>query len=313
VPLNGKELVMENKGTQTVRKAWYAGTWYAADPTNLRTTIEQAIITARGIEEKRVHTVGSSRFAVLPHAGLAYSSRGIAHVLVHAPSDVKRVVVVAPSHYVHLGDNLFTVAPYDAYDTPIGQLPGFSLFPAKYPSQMENYSAIQREHAVEMVLPFIAYLQEQRKKKIAVSVTLVSHVETAQNAHTLAEDLIEALGQEELESGSTMVIASSDFTHYGERFGYAPFGVGTQAGIAKQVRDSDLELANYLAAKEIGPIFLHKRKQRSTVCGIAAALIVSSLAAKLSTKGWVADYYTSQDVVGDGSTDFVAYCTILWR
>ncbi len=304
---------MENKGTQTVRKAWYAGTWYAADPTTLRTTINLAMEVAREVDEKQKNSFGTSRFSVLPHAGLAYSARGIAHVLVHAPSDVKRVVVVAPSHYVHLGDDQFTVAPYDVYETPIGQLPGFSLFSEKYPRQVENYSAIQREHAVEMVLPFIAYLQEQRKKKISVSVILVSHVATAQSAQLLAQDLIGALRREELESGSTMVIASSDFTHYGERFGFAPFGVGTQADISKQVRESDLELANSLAAMEIGPVFLHQRKQRSTVCGIAAALVVSSLATILSTKGLVADYYTSQDVVGDNSSDFVAYCTILWR
>jgi MEMO1 family protein len=311
--VNGKELVMDNKGTQTVRKAWYAGTWYAADPTSLRATINQAIHAARTVEDKRMNSLGVSRFAVLPHAGLAYSARGIAHLLVHAPPDITKVVVVAPSHYVHLDDDLFTVAPYDAYDTPIGQLPGFSVFAKDYPRQVENQVAIQREHAVEMVLPFIAYLQEQRKKKISVSTVLVSNVETAQSARLLAEDLREALGQEELESGSTMVIASSDFTHYGERFGFAPFGVGAQSEISRRVRENDLELANYLASMEIGPIFLHQRKQRSTVCGIAAALVVSSLAAMLSTKGLVADYYTSQDVVGDNSSDFVAYCTILWR
>jgi len=304
---------MENKGTQTVRKAWYAGTWYAADPTSLRTTISQAIHAARTVENKRTDSFGVSRFAVLPHAGLAYSARGIAHLLVHAPPDIAKVVVVAPSHYVHLGDDLFTVAPYDAYDTPLGQLPGFSLFSERYPRKVENPVAIQREHAVEMVLPFIAYLQEQRKKRISMSVVMVSHVGTAQSAHLLAEDLVEAIGREELESGSTMVIASSDFTHYGERFGFAPFGVGAQADISRQVRESDLELANYLASMEIGPIFLHQRKQRSTVCGIAAALVVTSLAAILSTKGLVADYYTSQDVVGDNSSDFVAYCTIFWR
>jgi AmmeMemoRadiSam system protein B len=304
---------MENKGTQAVRKAWYAGTWYAADPSVLRKNISQALLEAREIEDDNLHSFGSARFAVLPHAGLAYSARGIAHMLLHAPGNLHRVVILAPSHYAHVGTDRFTTAHFASFDTPIGPLEGFALFDDTYPRKDEVLAALQREHAVEMVLPFLAYLQEERKRNIAVSMALISQVTTAQSARQLAEDLFDAIGQEDLDNGATMVIASSDFTHYGERFGYAPYGIAQVKVVSEKVRASDLELAAHLADLELGPIFLQQRQQRSTVCGIAATLVLSALAAHVSTKGVVADYYTSQEVLGDRAADFVAYCTILWR
>ena len=304
---------MENKGTQAVRRAWYAGTWYAADPSALRRTISQALLEAQENEDDTLHSFGPARFAVLPHAGLAYSARGIAHMLLHAPDNLRRVVIIAPSHYAHVGTDRFTTARFTSFDTPIGQLEGFTLFGDTYPRQDEMLAALQREHAVEMVLPFLAYLQEERKRGIAITTALISQVTTAQSARQLAVDLLDAIGLEDLDSGATMVIASSDFTHYGERFGYAPFGVAHGKVVSDKVRVSDLELAAHLADLELGPIFLQQRQQRSTVCGIAAALVLSALAAHVSSKGIVADYYTSQEVLGDRAADFVAYCTILWR
>ena len=304
---------MENKGTQAVRRAWYAGTWYAADPSALRKSISQALKAAREVENEKLASFGPARFAVLPHAGLAYSSRGIAHLLIHAPENLRRVIILAPSHYAQIGSDRFTTGSFTSFNTPIGSLEGFTLFDKTYPRQDEMIAALQREHAVEMVLPFLAYLQEERKRSITVSMALISQVTTAQNARQLAQDLMDAIGPNEWDNGATMVIASSDFTHYGERFGYAPFGVVHGKTVSDTVRVSDLELAAHLADLELGPVFLQQRQQRSTICGLAASLVVSALAALVSSKGIVADYYTSQDVLGDYSADFVAYCTILWR
>jgi len=304
---------MENKGTQAVRKAWYAGTWYAADPSALRKSISQALVEAQEIEDEKHLSFGPARFAVLPHAGLAYSARGIAHLLLHAPVNLRRVIILAPSHYVQVENDRFTTARFTTLDTPLGPLGGFTLFGNDYPRQDERLAALQREHAVEMVLPFLAYLQEERKQNLAVSIALISQVTTAQSAQQLAQDLLNVIGQEDLDNGATMVIASSDFTHYGERFGYAPFGVAHGKTVSDKVRASDLQLAAHLADLELGQIFLQQRQQRSTVCGIAAASVLSALASLVSSKGIIADYYTSQEILGDHSADFVAYCTILWR
>jgi len=304
---------VEKKEMQTVRKAWYAGTWYSAEASVLQGTVDQAIQAAGAVGKPDSPLLPYARFAVLPHAGLTYSARGIAHFFTHVSPDLQRVVVLAPSHYAHLAVDRFTTAHYDAFETPLGSLGAFDLFPTDYQRFEEHPAAVQREHAVEMVLPFIAAMQRQLGHRIQVSMALISEVSSPQAIQQLAGDVLEYLGREALEGGTTAVIASSDFTHYGQRFGYAPFGIAVNQDVVDQVRVHDLELAQRLCASQLGPILLEKRQHGTTVCGLAAASVVAALAGSLSSKGGVADYYTSRDVMGDDATDFVAYCTILWR
>lgn len=305
-----KESDMDNEGTPTVRKAWYAGTWYAAEPDVLRSTIDAAIQAAQTVGSQQ-DARGPIALAVLPHAGLAYSARGLGHLVCNAPKIIKRVVILSPSHNIVLPDDTLSFGTFSGYDTPLGRLSAFRTGLETHGPDATN--AIQREHAVEMVLPFLAYLQMRQTEPIAVSMALVSHVTDATHAKRLAASLVEVLGAETLERGETLVIASSDFTHYGHRFGHAPFGAHVDAAVAAKVRQADLKLATELANGELGPVFLTQRMGRSTVCGIAAASIVSALGVQLEQSGWVADYYTSLDVLGTKATEFVAYCSILWR
>jgi len=300
---------MVNKRTLSMRKAWYAGTWYTAEPDGLRSTIIESVDLARRASSTD-NPEGPVRLAVLPHAGLAYSGRGIAHLVLHAPKKISKVLILSPSHNTALPENVLSFASFDGYDTPLGRLGSFETGLEK--DGPDSTRVVQREHAVEMVLPFLAYLQEQQKHQIAVSMALISLVTDAINAQKIADSIAKALGEDELEAGQTLVIASSDFTHYGHRFSYAPYGLQVDHTVTQRVKEEDLKLAQALVRSESGPIFLRQRIGRSTVCGIAAASIVSALAKKLGTRGWVADYYNSLDVLGERSHDFVAYGTLLW-
>lgn len=300
---------MDTKGTLVARKAWYAGAWYPAQPHALRATIEKGIEEAQAVREPEER--GTIRFAVLPHAGLAYSARGIAHLILHAPKNIQKAVILSPSHNVALPPDTFSVGRFSRFETPLGNLESFDLFaPGAWP---DYTAAIQREHAVEMVLPFLAYLQEKQNSPILLSMALLSHVTGVEEATQLAASLYDALGEEELESGRTLVIASSDFTHYGQRFGYAPFGAFVDRSVKQQVQNLDKEVANALAKSEVGSVLLMQRTKRLTVCGLAPATIVSALAKRMQAVGYVADYYTSLDVTGMQESDFVTYCTIFWR
>ena len=300
---------MANKEMLAVRKAWYAGTWYTAETESLRTTIEEAVdlVTSDGSEKRE----GPIRFALLPHAGLTYSARGIAHLIVHAPPLIKRVLILSPSHTSVLPENTLSFGQFSGFSTPLGLL-------EPWKTGLESHGpdvtlAVQREHAVEMVLPFLAYLQQKQKSPISIAMALISKVTDAEHAQHLASEIIGALGEDALERSETVIIASSDFTHYGQRFGHAPFGVHVDDTVAQKVKQEDLALAHVLARSELGPVFLSQRMKRSTVCGIAGASVVSAIAKQIGSAGWVADYYTSLDVLGPKANDFVAYCSILWR
>lgn len=221
------------------------------------------------------------------------------------------MVILSPSHTTTTVDDTLSFGLFSGFETPIGSLKSFmTRLESKGP---DASIPLQREHAVEMVLPFLAYLQERQNAPISVAMALISRVTDISHAARLAQALVEVLGKEDLEAGHTLVIASSDFTHYGQRFGYAPFGTQVDAKIAQKVKQEDLSVATALSRSELGPLFLSQRMKRGTICGIAGAMVLSALAKQIDTSGWVADYYTSLDVLGDQATDFVAYCTILWR
>jgi AmmeMemoRadiSam system protein B len=291
----------------SLRRAWYAGSWYADDEKSLRATVIESMEEANRVRTKESPT-GPIRFALLPHAGLFYSGRGIAPLVLHAPPTISRVLILAPSHSTYLPADTISFGNFGGFDTPLGRLEGFKVGEG---TQMN--SVIQKEHAVEMVLPFLAYLQEQQKSPIAVAMGLISHVSAIEQTTTLVDQIVELLGEEELERGETLVIASSDFTHYGPRFNYTPYGSRATQEVVARVKEEDLKVATLLAKGELGPLFLKQRTVRGTICGVAGGTIVSGLAKKLGSKGWVSDYYTSLDVVSDRSNDFVAYGTILWR
>lgn len=301
------------KGTHTIRRAWFAGSWYSADPAELETSIELSFEKARSVETQHPLPFSEARFAVLPHAGHTFSSRGIAHAFAHIPAKLERIVILGPSHYAVLDADRFTTADIDTFETPLGEVKGFELFDKSHPRRTDHPVAVQREHALEMILPFIAYLQHQRKQHLQVSVALVSQITSPEAARLLASDIEQAICTESLDEGKVMVIASSDFTHYGRRFNYVVHGESPLSHVTESVKRDDLAIANFLARGDVRALFLSDYQRRSTVCGLAAAEIVSSLAFSNQSEGYVADYYTSLDVLGGSGADFVTYCTLLWR
>ncbi len=276
-----------------IRKAHYAGSWYPADPHALKSLVEDSIAQASRAD-------GVYRFAVLPHAGLFYSKDGIAPFFAADLSAVRRVVILSPSHYANLGPDVLASAPLSGCETPLGTLEAenFSFADQCY------FSAVQSEHALEMVLPYIASLQTPP----SVSLALISRVSDASRAHAMAKRLISELGEAALKAGHTVVVASSDFTHYGPRFGYTPYHSQTH----QRVTEDDLALSTMLSEGRIEEAHAFCASHNSTVCGCSASMVAASMALQVGAKGRVASYYTSSDITHSTDVNFVAYSTILW-
>lgn len=275
-----------------IRTARFAGSWYTNDPTKLKAVIDSSIA--------EIGSIMPSRFAVLPHAGLSYSKRGIAPFFGGDFSAVERIVIIAPSHYAHIAPDRLASAPFSAAQTPLGNLKVIALSEAR----TDYREAIEAEHALEMVLPYIANLPSPP----AISMALLSHFSTAEAISKLADALIEELGEKNIREGKTLLIASSDFTHYGPRFSYTPFGRDGQAG----TKESDLAFANLLIEGNTEEAYRLATSQRLTICGHAASVLVAEIATRFEAEGRIHSYYTSSDVQPSFDPNFVAYATLLW-
>ncbi|MDO9514989.1 MAG: AmmeMemoRadiSam system protein B, partial [Syntrophales bacterium] len=78
----------------TIRKPIIAGTWYPADPAQLRADIEGYLADAR------VDTINGKVIGVIsPHAGYLYSGQVAAHAYKIAQgSEFDAVILIGPSH-----------------------------------------------------------------------------------------------------------------------------------------------------------------------------------------------------------------------
>ena len=255
----------------------FQGTWYPADPAKLR----------RIADTGSKH--GRSRIAVLPHAGLLYSAALIREYFETLSPSVRRILIISPSHYHYLKPGQIVSSSFTSSRTPLGSIP---TIPVK--AGINNNGYIQDEHGVEMFLPFIA------AKGLSVSYLLLSSLSSEENAAEAADTVLSLMDE------GTGLIASSDFTHYGPAYSYMPYGIQGYDDAVNEDRKTALLLAEGNAMEA------WRRGRNGTICGIAAAVAASLAASRLSLEGEAGKTATSADANGD-RTNFVSYCTVLWK
>lgn len=285
-----------------IRHATYAGSWYPDEPEQLQILIGKALAQASEPPKTPAH------LAVLPHAGLFFSAQGIAPFFCNLPSQAERLLVLAPSHTTYLKPDRLVGGDFSSYETPLGKLEGFSL-----PSIANGFAQeVESEHAVEMVMPFLSYINGQRERPLSFSSALISQITDGKALDHLCSALMADLGEESLLDGRTVVVASSDFTHYGRRFSYAPYSHLALDEQRSRVKEDDRTLSLLFAEGKTEEALAFFAGRKPTVCGFAPSLIVSALALRLHYTGRLASYYTSYDIAPSGDDAFVAYSTILW-
>lgn len=263
-----------------IRKAGFRGLWYPFTAEECRTYVGD------------IKRNGEITNGVLPHAGWPYSASMIKEYFSGLSEDVKRIIIISPSHYHYLKPDYFTISTFDKAETPFGNA---DVIPFTPRSSIVSDKAVADEHGVEMILPFIGMAEN-----ICVSFALISEITSLSALNRLSDELSENIGTD------TAVVASSDFTHYGPRFGYMPYG---GKGLEKAI-EKDSEAASLIAGGRADEVFNAFRT--GTICGIAAMMILSETSRKAGLHGWRGMHATSADSTGDDE-DFVSYQTIYWR
>lgn len=283
-------------------RARFSGSWYSAAPDLLRRQLDAASAQT----EQMPHLVHAG---ILPHAGLSFSARGMAPFFSSADRNARRVVILAPSHYEYLPPNQLYGERFARHETPLGDLPGggdlwefrdsasVSLFP----------EAIEREHAIEMYLPYISHTLGESAR---VNAVLVPELTSVHEVRRLADHLLNAVTRVN-DVRDTLFIASSDFTHYGRRFAYTPYKAESIDQLEQLVERLDRSVMEAAAAPDLEEYWTVINRQPVTICGRYPISILVAIAEHLSWTGSVCDYYNSNSIVGP-DTDFVCYGTVLY-
>ncbi len=245
------------------RPAAWAGVFYPAEPGRLRADITRFMNESN--VKKRDETICG---VISPHAGYVYSGpvAGHAYAAVRGKT-YHRVVVLSPSHHVALRG--VSIWPRGSFATPLGDIPideeGATLLMERADGFFVDFPAAhEREHAVEVQLPF---LQVALGPFHLLPLVLGGHdLSTARN---LARILFETFGAED-----TLYVASSDLSHYHEY----DRAVMIDALLLKTLEELDLEcLARAIERGETeacgaGPILTAGAIARDHVAGAAELL-----------------------------------------
>ncbi len=273
------------EGGGKVRPAYCAGTWYPGDAADLSKEIDELLARASPPE------VPEKPLAVIsPHAGYRFSAPvAAAGYRLLRDHTYKRVIVLA---FSHRGASSYSGVdvPSDqtAYRTPLGDVP----IDREVCDQLlkdpvfASHAGIDRgEHSLELQLPFL----QKVLTDFRLVPLLVGRMSTAEYA-AAAKALLPLVDED------TLLVASSDFTHFGPNFGYQPF--------REEVPEKLRELADRATAPimkcDFDGFLAHLAKTNDTICGRGPiALLLRVLSMRAGASGVRAAFDTSGRLTGD--------------
>ncbi|GAX62467.1 dioxygenase [Candidatus Scalindua japonica] len=236
---------------------------------------------------------------ISPHAGYQYSG-AVAAYGYKAIKDYgfKRVIVLAPSHYSrYRGASILDV---EAYKTPLGLVKlnqGICNNLINNPPFFGTFkNAHKREHSLETQLPFLQVVLGDDIELIPVLISRLHNEE-----FDFIADKLKPLINED-----TLIVVSSDFTHYGYGYDYVPFKNDVEANIRKL----DHGAFERILALDIDGFFKYKRATGITACGfMPIALLMKLLPGNV--QGKILKYDTSGSILGDFNSS-VSYASIVF-
>ncbi len=266
----------------SVRQPVVAGSFYPADPVQLRDLVRDCLGAEAPARAPR--SVG----VVVPHAGYAYSGR-VAGAGLRAAAAFGRpdaVLILGASHSGVGGP--FVVPDDGAWRTPLGDVPldGSGIERLVALGMVREAGAFRREHSMEVVLPFLQILFPEPVPVLPVCVQLAPWATLVSGARAL----VDAVGGQRV-----WIVASSDFTHY------------EPDHVARRLDRSALDLILTCDAQG----FYRQTIDRGlTICGAGAICALLLVARDLAlTKSALIAYATSGDVTGDRSA-VVGYAAV---
>jgi MEMO1 family protein len=280
----------------TRRAPAVAGMFYPDNARELRALIDHSFRNQRFGPGRAPPSTGKRKIygVVSPHAGYVYSGTVAANGFYEVSSiDFQDVIMVGPNHY---GIGSWVAAMKDGtWETPLGEVQVNCQLAEKIAGRsaaldFDDY-AHSRDHCLEVQLPFLQYIKQDFK---IVPVVLISQ------RSDIAFDLGNAISKTIKEKDtldSTLLLASSDFTHYEPN---------------PEAHRKDGELIKTILALDINKFYAVLERLNVSACGYGAIATMMVAARNLgATRGELLKYATSGDITGEISA-VVGYSSIVF-
>jgi len=270
------------------------GEWFPSNRKDLQTDVDKYLADAGTV------TVEGRPVAVIaPHAGYPYSGPTAAYAFKPlAGLKYSRVILMGPSHSVPLLGG--SITDVDAYATPLGQV---ELDKAAVKTLLATGvcrpfpMAEDREHSLQNEIPFLQTVLKDWKLVPIV----VGEFRDEADVEKLAE------GLKTLVTPDTLLVVSSDFTHYGRRFDFAPFATD----LKENIRKLDQGAADRICAVDYKGFRDYMTKTQATICGRnPITVLLKVLDGRKDIRGRLVHYASSGEMTGVYG-DSVSYASIV--
>ena len=269
-----------------------SGTWYPAKEAEIAATVAK---WETKMAELARPDGAPPNILILPHAGWTFSGEcAWRAVRTIRSAAFKRVVILAPCHVARIANRL--VAPEaDSVSTPLGTLAvdrewldRFSLM-----APVIRHDRVHRaEHSAQIEYPLLQTALAGPFKVVPLIAGFLAPDQMAMCARALRE----------LMDGETLLVVSSDFTHYGDDFDYTPFGMAGGEDVRAKVAALDDEAFTLIAQQRADDFKAFIAKSGATICG-AVPIELALRAMPDGTRFHRTGYETSSD----NSRDFVRF------
>ena len=282
---------------KTILRSRLIGRWYPRASYDLSVEIDGFLKNVPDTPREPVMAL------IMPHAGYRYSGQIAAHAARQIQDKAyRRVIVIGPSHSQPM-KNFCSVPDVTHYETPLGQVPLDVELIEKLRARGDFFQCIPEahvwEHSVQVQVPFLQHML----KDFTLVPILTGHLDE-KTTRAIADILKQEMDNE------TLLVISSDFTHYGASYGFIPFTTDIPANIEKL----DMSVFDPIRRKDLSGLYRQLDVSRATVCGRCPLGILLAMLPR-DAKIHLLKYDTSGRITGDWSASvsyLAAAVTGLW-
>ncbi|MFP4173240.1 MAG: AmmeMemoRadiSam system protein B [Candidatus Hydrogenedentota bacterium] len=285
------------------------GVWYPASAEELREAVRGYM--AEDPDEPSRKPEGRLRALVTPHSGYDYAGSVMGAAFRHVERGAyDRVIVLSPSHRAHFQGCSIPSVHY--YLTPLGPvfLDGTAIYRVLWSPHISRRALTyppsgasrplsgdgrrkhihENEHGIEVVLPFL----QERLDEFRIIPVVVGDLrgEDGRVDQRKARAIASALEPQLTER--TLLVASVEFTHYGEAFGFERFG----AEPFEAIQDLDIAALRLVLQRNRSGFARFVHENGPSFCGSSVLFVLMELVPP-SARGILFDYTMSGLQTGD--------------
>jgi len=272
----------ELESTQT--KTYFseiAGKWYDSSPENLKSQLNTLFT------EAIVPSLENVIALILPHAGYIYSGKtAVKGIKSTGEKQYQRIIILGTCHKAPIENIVSIPNDIDYYETPLGKIP-LDIEALNIISKSTYFKTIPianiGEHSVEIELPLLQYAKKDFK--IVPIVCGKLDLETTKKIADVLRKIIDE---------NTLIVVSTDFTHYGPNYAYIPF----TDNIPDNLKKYDMGAYEFIEKKDVKGFYEYLDTTGITICGPYGIGILLCLLPE-NAKVHLVDYFRSGDLTGD--------------